>query len=226
MVHALNPGISYTYTLPVASSSISEPEELQSQWNELGQPLDEIDENLLKLPGGNQISRIKEKKRRRFSWELLGFGPCNRSCGPGVQMPIFRCIRDSATKESLSRYYSPKRCAFIEKPQFSEDIYHCNRGLCPAYWRPTEYGECACKENESEGIRSRQIECVQEQASGSIEKVEDSKCLSEKLPDLKETCNCQLMAKRKIYARNPDNTPKVYSKLIGSPGLIRNVMGI
>ncbi|KAM7353659.1 thrombospondin type-1 domain-containing protein 4-like [Cochliomyia hominivorax] len=225
LVRSLNPGISYTYTLPVASASISEPEELQSQWNELGQPLDEIDENYLKGSPNSQLARIKEKKRRRFSWELLGFGPCNRSCGRGIQLPIFRCIRDSPTKESLARYYSPKRCAFIEKPQFSEDIYHCNYGLCPAYWRPTEYGECECQEDETEGVRSRKLQCVQEQASGSIEEVEESKCKSEKLPDLKETCNCQLMAKRKLYARNPENANKMYSKLIGSPGAVRNVIG-
>ncbi|KNC22788.1 hypothetical protein FF38_04117 [Lucilia cuprina] len=225
LVRSLNPGISYTYTLPVASASISEPEELQSQWNELGQPLDEIDENSIKGSGNTQLARAKEKKRRRFSWELLGFGPCNRSCGRGIQLPIFRCIRDSPTKESLSRYYSPKRCAFIEKPQFSEDIYHCNRGLCPPYWRPLEYGECECAEGQAEGVRSRKLQCVQEQASGSIEEVEESKCKTEKLPDLKETCNCHLMAKRKIYARNPDNTPKVYSRLIGSPGAVKSVLG-
>lgn len=225
-MHTLNPGISYTFTLPVASASITEPEELQSQWNELGVPLDEMDENALKGSSSAQMSRLREKKRRRFSWELLGFGPCNRTCGPGVQLPIFRCIRESPTKESLSRYYSPKRCAFIEKPQFSEDIYHCNRGLCPAYWRPMDYGECECKEDETEGIRSRQLQCVQEQVNGLIEEVEESNCKMEKLPDLKETCNCKVVAKRKMYARNLDGSPKIYSKLIGSAGAVKNILGM
>lgn len=207
----------------MASASISEPEELQSQWNELGQPLDEIDENSIKE--SSQAFRAKEKKRRRFSWVLLGFGPCNRSCGRGVQMPIYRCVRDSPTKEASSRYYSPKRCAFSKKEDFSEDIYQCNRGLCPAYWRPMKYGECECAEDKAEGVRSRIVQCVQEQASGVIEEVEESMCKTEKLPDLKETCNCHLMAKRKIYARNPDNPPKMYSRLIGSPGAVRNASG-
>ncbi|XP_039949291.1 ADAMTS-like protein 3 isoform X1 [Bactrocera tryoni] len=217
-VRGHNTGIKYDYTLPVPSASIAEEEELQSQWNEVGQPLDELDENTIDGSVSAQIARARERKRRKFSWKLLGFGECNRSCGPGIQPPIFRCIRDLPT-----RYYSPKRCAFVEKPVFSEDIYHCNRGLCPAYWRAGEYGECKCAEGVAEGVRSRYVNCVQEQNNGKVEVVSEDLCEQEKLPQLNETCNCPKLNRRKIYARGPDKTPRVFSRLVIAPTLVRSV---
>ncbi|XP_037959881.1 thrombospondin type-1 domain-containing protein 4-like [Teleopsis dalmanni] len=214
----INPGVQYDYTIPVPSASITEDDEQQSQWNELGDPLDYIDDNNIDDTVSAQLARTKNRKRRKFSWKLLGFGQCNRSCGPGVQSPIFRCIRDSQT-----RFYSPKRCAFAEKPVFSEDIYHCNRGLCPAYWRASEYSECKCNENKVNGTRQRYASCVQEQLTGKIEEVKETQCEKLIAPDLIEVCSCPKQIRRRIYERRPDKAPKVYSRLIGTPAIVRSV---
>ncbi|XP_067620224.1 thrombospondin type-1 domain-containing protein 4-like [Eurosta solidaginis] len=219
LVRGPNAGVKYDYTMPVPSSSITEEEELQLQWNEVGQPLEEIDDNLVDgVTVSSQIARARDRKRRKFAWKLLGFGECNRSCGPGIQPPIFRCVRETPT-----RYYSSKRCAFVEKPVFSADIYHCNRGLCPAYWRVGDYGECKCADGEEEGARTRYVNCVQEQNNGQIEEIAEDLCEQEKLPELKETCNCPKMNRRKMYARGPDKAPRVLSRMIGTPSTIQSI---
>ncbi|KAL9875216.1 thrombospondin type-1 domain-containing protein 4-like isoform 1-T7 [Glossina fuscipes fuscipes] len=191
-----NPGLRYTYFIPVPTASVKEEEELQSQWNELGKPLDVADEIYLE----------QRKKRRQFSWKLLGFGPCNRSCGPGLQSPIFRCVRDSP-----NRYYSPKRCGHLEKPIFNIDIYQCNGGLCPPYWRTEGYGDCQCLEGTVKGFRKRQIACLQEQANGQLELVDENKCSHDKLAEVEETCNCPHLAKKKIHTRSSNSTQKNHS---------------
>uniref|UniRef100_A0A1A9W6U5 PLAC domain-containing protein n=1 Tax=Glossina brevipalpis TaxID=37001 RepID=A0A1A9W6U5_9MUSC len=201
-----NPGLRYTYFIPVSTASVTEKEELQSQWNELGQPLDVIDDSYLE----------QRKKRRQFSWKLLGFGPCSRSCGPGLQSPIFRCIRDSP-----NRYYTPRRCAHLEKPQFSMDIYHCSRGLCPPYWRGEEYGDCQCLEGAVKGFKKLQMVCVQEEANGHLQVIDGKNCSHEKPSDLKETCDCPKVIKKKVHIRSSNNTEKNHSVLKSKPQALR-----
>ncbi|XP_017858773.1 PREDICTED: A disintegrin and metalloproteinase with thrombospondin motifs 18-like [Drosophila arizonae] len=157
--------IQYNYTIPIASSTVNEEEELQAIWDESGKLVNDTD--------ASYAQRMKERKRRRFSWKLLGFGECNRSCGPGTQTPIFRCV---LMRESLIRYYSPRRCADIEKPTFNDDIYNCNRGLCPAFWRPSNFSNCECPTGSSIGLRRRNFECMQEQIKGNVELVPDKLC--------------------------------------------------
>lgn len=169
--------IQYNYTIPVSSAPVIEEEELQTVWDEWGMPINDA--------GYGQ--RIRERKRRRFSWKLLGFGECNRSCGPGTQTPIFRCV---CVRESLTRYYTPRRCASIEKPTFNDDIYNCNRGLCPAFWRPSNFSDCECPEGSSFGQRIRQFECMQEQIKGNVLLVADKLCPARK--DLSESCRCSV----------------------------------
>lgn len=170
--------IQCNYTIPIASSTVNEGEELQAIWDESGKLINDTD--------ASYAQRIKERKRRRFSWKLLGFGECNRSCGPGTQTPIFRCV---LMRESLIRYYSPRRCAYIEKPTFNDDIYNCNRGLCPAFWRPSNFSKCECPDGSSNGLRSRQFECMQEQIKGNVELVPDTLCPVRE--NQSESCHCQ-----------------------------------
>lgn len=204
----------YEYTIPVSSASISEEEEVQTQWNELGQPLDYVDDNNVE----GDINRTKQPKRRKFFWKLLGFGPCNRSCGPGIRPPIFRCMRGT-------HYYSPKRCAYVEKLTLSEEIFNCNRGLCPAYWSLGDFGECNCNSTVDgvHGIRTRRIQCVQEQNNGKIELVPETLCPLEKISELSETCNCPNHLRRQFYARSPEKAPKVVQRLLSAPTRVRNV---
>ncbi|XP_032293608.1 A disintegrin and metalloproteinase with thrombospondin motifs 18 [Drosophila virilis] len=170
--------IQYNYTIPISSPPVNEEEELQAIWDESGKLINDTD--------NSYAQRIKERKRRRFSWKLLGFGECNRSCGPGTQTPIFRCV---CVRESLIRYYSPRRCAFIEKPTFNDDIYNCNRGLCPAFWRPSNFSNCQCPDGSSIGQRRRHFECMQEQIKGNVMLVADALCPARN--DTAEVCRCQ-----------------------------------
>ncbi|XP_055851602.1 thrombospondin type-1 domain-containing protein 4-like [Episyrphus balteatus] len=214
IVRGINPGVKYDYNIPVASAGISDSEEGETHWNEQGVPLDDVEEN--KIPDVNEGQPIKPKdrKRRKFSWKLLGFGPCNRSCGAGVRSPIFRCIKDSAT-----RFYTPRRCMFSEKPVFHEDIYKCNLQLCPAYWQTMEYGECVC--TDGVGQHNRTVSCVQEQASGAVEIVDETECEADK-PVESEECDCPKKIRRKIYSQRPDKSAKIYSRLIGSSANVYN----
>ncbi|KAH8306689.1 hypothetical protein KR044_006532 [Drosophila immigrans] len=171
--------VQYNYTIPISSAAVIEEEEFQAVWDEWGKPVNDTD------VGYGQ--RIRERKRKRFSWKLLGFGECNRSCGPGTQTPIFRCV---SLRESSTRYYSPIRCAFIEKPTFNNDIYNCNRGLCPAFWRPSNFSSCQCLNGNSIGQRTRRFECMQEQIKGNVIPVPDNLCPAR--DDLSEPCRCSL----------------------------------
>ncbi|XP_061398845.1 A disintegrin and metalloproteinase with thrombospondin motifs 7-like [Musca vetustissima] len=218
LVSELNTGVQYSYALPVPSASISEPEELQSQWNELGQPLDEIDESPAR---DNLVAKPKEKRRRKYAWELLGFGPCSRTCGPGKQSPIFRCTRESESKELVKRYYSPKRCANIEKETFLPTIYLCSHGLCPAYWKKGEFGECDCSNGTAEGFKLREVLCYQENINATHVPVDEVKCKDPK-PGTREKCHCK---KPKIYTRNVEKTSQIYNRFIGkrhTPGSSSN----
>ncbi|XP_023031644.2 thrombospondin type-1 domain-containing protein 4-like [Drosophila willistoni] len=168
--------VEYNYTIPIPSASVVD-EELQTVWDETGKPINETDD-------GTAI-RSKERRHRRFKWKLLGFGECNRSCGPGTQTPIFRCIPQ---RESGERYYSPRHCASSEKPTFNDDIYLCNRGLCPAFWRPSNFSECKCPLGNSSGWRTQQFQCMQEQIKGNVIQVNDTLCTTRKEVDV--PCDC------------------------------------
>lgn len=136
-------------------------------------------------------SNSSEEVEYKFVWKLLGFGPCSRSCGPGVQAPIFKCILniDDGRKQ---RFYSPQFCEQLEKPEFTEDIYYCSRGLCPAFWQVEDDGFCECTVGDPllNGINRRQVHCVQEQATGKIEMVAESNCPLETMPARNQRCNC------------------------------------
>lgn len=177
-----NNGIRYTYKLPTPSASISSSEEKEYEWDEFGAALDNA--NLKTL-----------KKKRKFSWLLVGFGPCNKTCGPGYRAPIFRCTRD-LTNNSNNKHYSSKRCQSIEKPVFNEQIYKCNLKKCPAYWQMSEWGKCLCVNNT--GISSRTVECVQENAIEEIEIVENGDCF-EMEPIMQKTCNCMKGQIHKVF---------------------------
>lgn len=170
--------VEYNYTIPISSAPIVEEEELQAVWDEAGRPMNDTD--------AGYLQRLRERKRRRFIWKLLGFGECNRSCGPGTQTPIFRCV---SAKESPTRYYSPRNCASIEKPTFNDDIYNCNRGLCPAFWRPSNFSDCQCAAGQEMGQRKRRFECMQEQIKGNVIQVPDRLCAERE--EIAEPCRCE-----------------------------------
>ncbi len=52
----------------------------------------------------------RERRRRKFMWKVVDFQPCNKSCGGGIQTPIYHCV-----KEGPSKRFVPKRCAHLGK---------------------------------------------------------------------------------------------------------------
>lgn len=127
---------------------------------------------------------------------MVGFGSCNKSCGPGFRAPIFRCTRErDTTNNSNNRHYTPKRCGHIEKPVFNEQIYKCNLRRCPAYWETGEWRKCIC--GNDIGIASRLVECVQENVMGDVEKVESSNC-GEIEPRSQKSCECMKAQAQKV----------------------------
>jgi len=131
---------------------------------------------------GSSVSSIRTGRRRKFNWKVVGFSSCTKSCGGGTQSPIVRCARENPV-----RYYSQRRCSHSEKPVLNENLLHCNTQPCPAYWRQEEWGECRCQHGES--VRRRELNCVQELASGIVIHVDKAACMEEQPPSEKQ-CEC------------------------------------
>ncbi|XP_041451857.1 thrombospondin type-1 domain-containing protein 4 isoform X2 [Drosophila obscura] len=167
-----NPGIKYEYMLPIISDS--EENELSVENNN----------GLLRSGGENAspLSNSRTGRRRNFTWKVVGFSACTKSCGGGVQAPIVRCIR-----ENLLRYYSQRRCIHSEKPVLNENLLHCNTQPCPAYWHFEKWGECRCLNERA--FRRREVSCLQELASGTVIQVDNTACMEE-MPPTQKQCEC------------------------------------
>ncbi|BFF94988.1 thrombospondin type-1 domain-containing protein 4 [Drosophila madeirensis] len=167
-----NPGIKYEYMLPIISDS--EENELSGENN-----------NSLLRSGGEDASTSSSSRpgrRRNFTWKVVGFSACSKSCGGGVQAPIVRCIR-----ENLLRYYSQRRCIHSKKPVVNENLLHCNTQPCPAYWHYEKWGECRCLKERA--FRRREVSCLQELASGTVIHVDSTACMEE-MPPTQKQCEC------------------------------------
>ncbi|KAM8717604.1 hypothetical protein ACLKA7_004322 [Drosophila subpalustris] len=192
----LNPGIKYEYLLPIVSDS---------EENELS--LESSDGFLRSGPGSedgsSSVSSTRSGRRRKFNWKVVGFSACTKSCGGGTQSPIVRCARENPV-----RYYSQRRCSHSEKPVLNENLLHCNTQPCPAYWRQEEWGECRCQHGES--VRRRELNCVQELASGIVIHVDKAACMEEQPPSEKQ-CECPKDRPRKSgryrMHSNPNSNP-------------------
>ncbi|XP_033236343.1 thrombospondin type-1 domain-containing protein 4 isoform X2 [Drosophila pseudoobscura] len=167
-----NPGIKYEYMLPIISDS--EENELSVE-----------NMNSFLRAGGEDASVLSSSRpgrRRNFTWKVVGFRACTKSCGGGVQAPIVRCIR-----ENLLRYYSQRRCIHSVKPVLNENLLHCNTQPCPAYWHFEKWGECHCLHEGA--FRRREVSCLQELASGTVIHVDSTACMEE-MPPTQKQCEC------------------------------------
>lgn len=99
-----------------------------------------------------------------------------------------RCVRENPV-----RYYSQRRCSHSEKPVLNENLLRCNTQPCPAYWRLDEWGDCRC--HQGEGVREREVSCVQELASGIVIHVDSAACLDEE-PQARKSCDCPKSRRR------------------------------
>uniref|UniRef100_A0A1I8PD91 PLAC domain-containing protein n=1 Tax=Stomoxys calcitrans TaxID=35570 RepID=A0A1I8PD91_STOCA len=192
----VNPGIKYEYLLPITSDS---------EENEVSVETD----GFLKSANDEAISSSNRPlRRRRYNWKVVGFSTCSKSCGGGMQSPVIKCVR-----ENPLRYYSQRRCAHSEKPVINENLLRCNTQPCPAFWRLEDWGECRC--HQGEGTREREVNCVQELASGVVVHVDATACMEEK-PVAKKICDCpknrrRTNARYRMHGLSP-NTSQTHAK--------------
>lgn len=171
------------YKLPTPSASVSSSEENDYEWNENGIAV--------------ESDKLKQQRRRRkFNWMLVGFGPCNKPCGPGVRAPIFRCMREFSNN-SNNKHYTPKRCSSIEKPVFNEQIYKCNIKKCTSYFETGEWGKCLCINDK--GISSRSVKCVQGSPTDGVVQVDITNCQGLQEPSSQKSCDCIKHLPQKVF---------------------------
>lgn len=191
----VNPGIKYEYLLPLSLASSDEATDVEY--------LTSAEDNLpgnYKLKAANsqnnsQTTSNGSRKKRKYTWKLIGFTPCSKSCGGGTQQPIIRCVRGEPI-----RAFSPKKCAHTKKPIVNENLLKCNSQPCPAFWRLGEWSSCSCGEFDEKINHTREVKCVQELISGVVIQVNSGACIEDR-PSNEESCNCEKPTKTTKHSR-------------------------
>lgn len=138
---------------------------------------------------------VTSRRKRKYSWKLIGFTPCSKSCGGGTQQPIIRCVRGEPI-----RAYSPKKCAHMKKPVVNENLMKCNSQPCPAFWRLGDWSGCKCGEFDEKTNQTREVKCVQELISGVVIQVNSGACIDDR-PTNVMMCNCEKPLKTSKHSR-------------------------
>lgn len=181
----VNPGIKYEYLLPLSLATSDEAGEVDY--------LTSAEDNLpgnYKLKAANAQANNQTttstgtRKKRKYTWKLIGFTPCSKSCGGGTQQPIIRCVRGEPI-----RAFSPKKCAHTKKPIVNENLLKCNSQPCPAFWRLGEWSSCFCGEYNETMNQTREVKCVQELISGVVIQVNSGACIEDR-PASMVSCSC------------------------------------
>ncbi|XP_067205004.1 thrombospondin type-1 domain-containing protein 4-like isoform X2 [Linepithema humile] len=137
------------------------------------------------MAGDQPKSKATRKKRRRkFTWKIVGLAHCSKKCGGGVRTAILKCVR-----ESNQTLVNDKRCRNVEKPKHSPPL-RCNDHPCIARWRAEPWSECSV--TCGIGSRTRRLECVQELNARLTMRVAAGACVQP--PDLNTTETCNLPA--------------------------------
>lgn len=111
-----NYGIKYEYLLPINNSFDSNSDEnydYTSAETESPPLTTAAQRHTLKSGAtvtANPMNVTRERRRRKLMWKVVDFQPCNKSCGGGMQMPVYHCV-----KEGLSKRFAAKRCAHLGK---------------------------------------------------------------------------------------------------------------
>ncbi|GBP09805.1 ADAMTS-like protein 4 [Eumeta japonica] len=102
---------------------------------------------------------------RKFTWKVLTFTQCTRSCGGGLQIGKFKCVEEGEKPKEVSAAH----CAGAAPPSRRR---RCGAAPCPPRWRAAPWGPCpVC----GPAHRTRIVGCVQDHARG-ITKISDQKC--------------------------------------------------
>lgn len=198
----VNPGIKYEYLLPTSLASSEEGSDVDY--------FSSAEDNLplnYKLKAANSQANTTStgRKKRKFSWKVIGFTPCSKTCGGGSQQPIIRCVRGEPI-----RAYSPKKCSHMKKPVVNESLMKCNSQPCPAFWKLGDWTSCRCGEFDEKTNQTREVKCVQELISGVVIQVNSGACIDER-PLTIAQCECIKPPSRisKIEAHKHNRQPSI-----------------
>lgn len=149
-------------------------------------------------------------RRRKFSWKVVKFAACSKTCGGGIQAPIIKCVREGSTKIS-----PPKKCVNLNKPVVNENQLRCNTKPCPAYWKTSDWSECVCTEEDKASIQTREVRCVQELTNDRVIQVHEGACVAD-TPTIDQPCDCPKGVKDD-YQEPPSTTPNRPFSIVRNP---------
>lgn len=164
------------------------------------------------------IAPAKTRRHRKFSWKVVKFAPCSKTCGGGIQAPIIKCVREGSTKIS-----PPKKCVNLNKPVVNENHLKCNTQPCPAFWKLSEWSECNCGTDDERSIQTRDVRCVQELANDRIIQVHEGACVAD-TPDVDQSCDCPKPVNHihTVHEQSPAKPSNRPSSIIRHPSRSQN----
>lgn len=143
------------------------------------------------------IDHTSSKQNSKYIWKVVGFSPCNKSCGGGIQSPNIRCVRENSVPSKV-KYFVNKRCMNQPKPVLNENIMRCNTQPCPAEWKIGEWSSCQCGKWDEKDYQTREVKCMQELSNDLVLRVNEGACLEE-IPVKRQICKCPSSRKQEKY---------------------------
>lgn len=143
------------------------------------------------------IGHANHKHNPKYMWKVVGFSPCNKSCGGGIQSPLIRCVREHASPSKV-KYFVNKRCMHQPKPVLNENIMRCNTQPCPAEWKIGDWSSCQCGQWDEKDYQTREVKCMQELSTDLVLRVNEGSCLEE-MPEKRQLCKCSSARRQEKY---------------------------
>ncbi|KAL6438930.1 hypothetical protein ACFW04_003758 [Cataglyphis niger] len=196
-----NPGIVYRYVIP---GNTNLPRNSHLAHNGVSNKGIEPGLQNRRIDNGPTTSNItsapylpRRYKRRKFAWKAVGYSDCSKTCGGGVQTLRHMCI-----KEHTQQQVPEKRCHALEKPR--EVRLRCNTKPCPPIWRGGPWSDCST--SCGAGVRTRELECVQEVKPSLTMRIADGACTESR--DLPTSEICEMPACEEIKQTSTQMSPQ------------------
>lgn len=200
-----NPGIVYRYVIPgntnLPRSSHLAHNAVSNKGIEPGLQNRRADNG----PAASNVTSspyLWRNKRRKFAWKAIGYSECSKSCGGGAQTLRHICI-----KERTQQQVPEKRCHALEKPR--EIRLRCNTRPCPPRWRGGPWSDCST--SCGTGVRTRELECVQEVKSSLTMRIADGACTESRDLPTNEVCEmpaCEEIKQTSTQISSQSSSPR------------------